>query len=678
MKGVFDCVAGRRFAAEVLIGIAMALAPMAALAADPPAAPASAAPPSAAPTPVATGSGQTETIPTTILSQLPFISSPRLSPDGTRIAAYVTLKGQKQLGIFKLETGESKLLNPGETLDLDWFRWAGNERVLFSLGKTVDWEGEDAWQTRLLVYDIPAGQQRFIGGKTEGLTGDDVLWVDPDGQSILLAFQQTIYDYPSVSRIDLASNKAKQIVAPRDGLWNWYADDKGVVRAGFVFGESSWKMIYRAKDGEGFRTVVRAGNDDDEAGFDAFRIYQGTDEGYRIMLNEATGRYALWRFNFATRQRGEMVFEAPGVDIDDFDTQLDGANLYAAWFTDDRPRAHWFDAELAKVQEAIDKAVAGAVGDRMATIVSYSRDRSRMLVHIGGSNDPGRYYVFDQAAGVMQLFAQANEKLRPAQLTATRYTTYKTRDGLEIPAYLTLPKGREAKNLPLIVLPHGGPYDVRDDGTYDVDVQFLANRGYAVLQPEFRGSGGYGKAFYEKGEGQWGRAMQDDLDDGMDWLAKQGIIDPKRVCIVGSSYGGYAALWGAVRNPERYRCAASFAGISDLKRQLKYQIAFKISKRYRKDWRRTVQGAETFDLTTVSPLHAIDKLRVPLLLVHGDADQRVSYKQSKLYADALAKAGKPYEFITLKGEGHGFSSDANLQLWLDKLEAFLTKYNPAS
>ncbi len=656
--------AGWLAAKGLLIGLALTLAPAAALAADP-----------AVPAPAG---AQPDKIPTAILSQLPFLSGPRLSPDGTHIAAYVTMKGQKLLGIFMPATGNTKLINTGQDLDINWFRWAGNNRMLFSVGKTVNWEGDDAWQTRLIAYDLATDKQIFIGGKTEGLIGDDVLWIDPEGQSLLLAFQQTIYDYPSVSRIELASNKAKQIVAPRDGLWDWYADDKGVVRAGFVFGDSNWKMIYRTKDGEGFRTVVRADNEDNEAGFDAFRIYQGTDEGYRIMLNEATGRYALWRFNFATRKRGEMVFEAPGVDIDDFDTQLDGANLYAAWFTDDRPRAHWFDADLAKVQEAIDKAVAGAVGDRMATIVSYSRDRARMLVHIGGSNDPGRFYVFDRDAGIMQLFAQANEKLKPAQLTTTRYTTYKSRDGLDLPAYLTLPRGREAKNLPLVILPHGGPYDVRDDGTFDVEVQFLANRGYAVLQPEFRGSGGYGKAFYAKGEGQWGRAMQDDLDDGMDWLAKQGTIDPKRVCIVGSSYGGYAALWGAVRNPERYRCAASFAGISDLKRQLKYQIAFKISKRYRKDWRKTVQGEETFDLATVSPLFAIDKLTVPLLIAHGDADQRVPYKQSKLYADALAKAGKPYEFITLKGEGHGFSSDANQQLWLDKLEAFLTKYNPAS
>jgi dipeptidyl aminopeptidase/acylaminoacyl peptidase len=662
-------------AAWALFAVTAALAPVAVLAADPgtPApAPAAAAPATKA------LAGPPDKIPTSILSALPFLTSPRLSPDGTRIAAYVTMKGQKLLGIFTLATGANKLLNTGEKVDLNWFRWAGNDNLLFSVGKTVPWDGDEAWQTRLIVYDLVKGEQRFIGGKTEGLTGDDVLWVDPAGKSLLLAFQQTIYDYPSVSMIDLATNKAKQVVAARPGLWDWYADDKGVVRAGFVFGDNSWKMIYRSKDSENFKTVVKADNDDKEAGFDAFRIYEGTDEGYRIMLNEATGRYALWRFNFAARQRGEMILEAPGVDIDDFDTQLDGANLYAAWYTDDRPRAHWFDAELATVQGAIDKAVTGAVGDRMATIVSYSRDRERLLIHIGGSDDPGRYYVFDQSVGVMQLFAQANEKLRPSQLSATRYTTYKTRDGLDIPAYLTLPKGREARNLPLVILPHGGPYDVRDDGTYDVEVQFLANRGYAVLQPEFRGSGGYGKAFYEKGEGQWGRAMQDDLDDGMDWLAKQGTIDPGRVCIVGSSYGGYAALWGAVRNPERYRCAASFAGISDLKRQLKYQITFKISKRYRKDWRKTVQGEETFDLTTVSPLYAIDKLKVPLLLVHGDDDQRVPYKQSKLYADALAKAGKSYEFITMKGEGHGFSSDANQQLWLDKLEAFLTKYNPAS
>ncbi len=189
-------------------------------------------------------------------------------------------------------------------------------------------------------------------------------------------------------------------------------------------------------------------------------------------------------------------------------------------------------------------------------------------------------------------------------------------------------------------------------------------------------SGSYGKAFYEKGEGQWGRQMQDDLDDGMDWLAGQGIADPKRVCIIGSSYGGYAALWGATRNPERYRCAASFAGVSDLGRQLKYQLAFAISKRYRKDWRQTVQGDKDFDPKSVSPLYTADRLKVPVLLAHGDDDQTVPLKQSSLYVNALRKTGKDVEFYSYADEGHGFSNSANLKDWLDRLDAFLAKHNP--
>jgi dipeptidyl aminopeptidase/acylaminoacyl peptidase len=237
--------------------------------------------------------------------------------------------------------------------------------------------------------------------------------------------------------------------------------------------------------------------------------------------------------------------------------------------------------------------------------------------------------------------------------------------------------GRDPKKLPLIILPHGGPYDIRDTLGFDPEVQFLANRGYAVLQPNYRGSGSYGEKFYKSGEGQIGRKMQDDLDDGMDWLVKEGIADAKRVCLVGGSYGGYAALWGATRNPERYRCAASFAGVSDYKRQVRYSSQFFYSSRYRKKWQQKVQGEKDFDLDTVSPLKQIDKLNVPVLLAHGDEDTRVPYKQSALYAAALQKAGKPHEFYTYRGEGHGFSSPENLQSWLERLDTFLAKYNPA-
>jgi dipeptidyl aminopeptidase/acylaminoacyl peptidase len=666
----------QRKAWPTLLAMLVALTPAGALAADPSPA-ASATTPATATTATPTPASPPERIPTSVLGRLPFISGPKLSPDGQHIAAFVTVNNKTVVGIFDLTKGTNKLIDAGEKLDMRWFRWAGNDRLLISIGKMVSLMGEDLLQTRLVLQEISTDQMRFIGGKSEGLTGDDILWIDPAGQSILLSYAKSIFDYPSVSSIELSRNRSSEVVAAKDGVLDWYADEKGVVRAGLIFTDNIWKMFYREKDGDSFRLIAKADVKDREAGCIFYRIYQASDEGYCIMRSDGEGRDALYRYNFATRKRGDLVFEAPGVNVDDFDTKFDSPELLAAWYTDSRPRAHWFDPEMAEIQTSIDKAVASTVGERSATIVSHSRDRSRMLVHVGGSNDPGRYYVFDIGDSLMKPFAQANEKLRPTQLAATRYTRYTARDGLELPAYLTLPPGRPAKNLPLVIMPHGGPYDVRDEGTYDAELQFLANRGYAVLQPQYRGSGGYGRAFDAKGEGQWGRAMQDDLDDGMDWLAKQGTIDPQRVCIIGGSYGGYAAMWGAIRNPERYRCAASFAGVSDLKRQLRYSNKFFRSQRYKDDWRRTVQGEETFDLDTVSPLLNLERLKVPLLLVHGDDDQRVPYKQSRLMAEALAKAGKSHEFITLKGEGHGFSSDSYMQLWLDKLDAFLTRYNPA-
>lgn len=299
-----------------------------------------------------------------------------------------------------------------------------------------------------------------------------------------------------------------------------------------------------------------------------------------------------------------------------------------------------------------------------------------MVIWSGGAGNPGAYYYFRPDKRRMELIAHVNEELAPSDLAIKKYVSYVARDGLEIPAYLTLPRGREERNLPLIIFPHGGPFDVRDSSEYDPVSQLLANRGYVVLQPNFRGSGGYGKAFYEKGEGQWGRGMQDDLDDGMDWLVKQGIVDPKRVCIVGGSYGGYAALWGATRNPDRYRCAASWAGVSDLGRQLKFQLNFGISQRYRKDWRQAVLGQDKFDSKSVSPLHTIHQLKVPVLVAHGKVDQTVPLYQSQLYAEALTKSGKQHEYVMIPDEGHNFSTSVNFVTWLSRLDAFLAKHNP--
>jgi dipeptidyl aminopeptidase/acylaminoacyl peptidase len=610
-------------------------------------------------------------IPTADLALAPTLSRPQLSPDGLMLLAMLGGQGTSRLGLIFPTTGEIRVFALPQGFEVVSYRWAGNGKVLISLGKTTDLLGSEVYMTRLVAYDLATRQSVFVGKRDQGPEGDDILFVDPEGKWLLLSIQRTIFDWPSVFRVELDKNEFREVVPQRTGIWEWFADGSGTVRAGVGLDRKKWWMVYRSPGSSGFRSAGSARHDDERGSLGLLRFALDSDEGY-ILSSEKTGRDAVYRFNFSTLETGPLVFEAPANDVSDFVLSDDGKEVRAAYYTDVRDRVHWFDPEMKEVQEAIDKAV----GAKEAWIVSHSRDRSKMLVLVTGANDPGSYYYFQPATGTMKRIAQINEKVRAFKLAASNPVTYKARDGLTIPGYLTLPPSREPTNLPLIVMPHGGPYGVRDRGDYDAEVQLLASRGYAVLQPNYRGSESYGRDFEDKGAGEWGRKMQDDLDDGMDWLVKEGIADAKRVCIVGASYGGYAAMWGATRNPDRYRCAASFAGVSDLPRMLKYSRDFFINSKSARAWRDRVRGDETFRLADISPIEQVERLKVPILITHGADDQRVPLKQSALYAKALEKAGKPHEFHVYPGEGHGLTSPANRKDYYDRLEAFLRKHNP--
>ena len=619
----------------------------------------------------ATSNGPPPKIPVSNFASLPALSKPMLSPDGRWIAARSTANGTTTLVVVNADRPDTivKSLYAGK-VDIAALSWAGNRRLLMTVwSKERIAPGFDIPFLRLVGIDVNAGSITILDPKSRGLYAGDVLYTDPAGAWALVASQDDTDSYPSVKRVDLATGAATLVEKARDNVWDWYADDKGVVRAGVAYSGRRWTVWYRDKPEEKLRAIRGKLDKSDDSAVDKF-IFRG--EKSWVVTNERTGRFGLYRYDTANGSIGEPIFENPQVDLEDVLYNRVTGEISAVQFEDDRERVTWLDPEMKALQAKIDKALP----DTVNMTVDWSLDEKKVLVWSAGASDPGRYFLLDRATSRMHPVVDPYPEIEPSQLAEVKTVSYRARDGLQINAYLTLPRGRPAQALPLILFPHGGPFD-RDHWQYDAMVQFLANRGYAVLQPEFRGSTGYGKDFVERGYGEWGRKMQDDLDDGVDWLAKAGQIDAKRVCIVGGSYGGYAAMWGAVRNPERYRCAASMAGVADLPALLKYDKKLFSATRYYKEWRSKVGGEGNADLKAVSPLSFANQVKVPLLIAHGEQDTRVPVKQSHLMVDALTKARADVSSVFYKDSGHGFDSEADMEDWLKRLEAFLAKYNPA-
>jgi dipeptidyl aminopeptidase/acylaminoacyl peptidase len=623
----------------------------------------------------ATAQAQTSAVPAKIatgdFAALPLLRRPLLSPDGKRIVARSTVDGKTSLVILNADGANAagKKISIGET-EVAGLRWAGNQRLLLTVKSVKELPGRNEYAfLRLIAIDTATGTSRLVDHKSRGLYGGDVLYTDPTGAWALVASQDYADTWPSVKRIDLSTGDGTVVEKAKTGVWDWYADDKGVVRAGIAYEGRRWTVWHRDKPEEKLRAIHGQFPKDEDSAVDRF-IFRG-DKSW-IVTNERTGRFGLYKYDLKSGTVGETIFEHAQVDLEDLLYNPITGDISAIIYHDDRQRIHWLDPKMKALQAKLDRALPSSVN----LTTGWSEDEKRVLVWSGGAADPGRYFLLNRTTAKMHPVVDPYPRIDPAQLSQVKAVRYQARDGLSLPAYLTLPRGRESRNLPLIVLPHGGPF-ARDEWDYDALVQFLANRGYAVLQPQFRGSTGYGKDFVTKGYGEIGKKMQDDLDDGVDWLIKSGQVDPKRVCIVGMSYGGYAALWGVSRNPERYRCAASMAGVSDLRAQLRYDRGLFSATRYFREWRSQIGGEGKIDLATVSPISFADRLKVPVFIAHGEADKTVPAKQSREMIEALTKAGANVTSAFYKNSGHGFDSSADYEDWLRRLEAFLEKHNPA-
>ncbi|MEO6243809.1 MAG: alpha/beta fold hydrolase [Opitutaceae bacterium] len=612
------------------------------------------------------------------LFSAPLIRQPRLSPDGTKIAFLFPHEKKLALGLFDRATKESRMILRGTDESIARFFWKGNDRLVFE----ADVSGNESFF--ITSTDLSGKNVLRIGESQRlenNLTGDfahviDPLPDDPDRVAAIGIFAGNI-DHatfigtsPVVARVNVRNRGLSPLVELRDSdrFKDWIFDHRGVLRlrSRLEGGMIIWE--HRQEDGQAFKRVA-------EHAFHGYAetwepaLFAADNQILWLISREEHDRGALYALDTRTFALGAPLFVPPEGEISSIIASPDRSRLQGVRYEADREHHHWFDADRAALHAKLTATFAGCD----IQIPSRSRDGSVSLVWVGHDREPGVYYVLDQKAGSLVQFKRSRE-IDPARLSPRKPISYPARDGLVIHGYLTIPRGMEGKKLPLIMHPHGGPFGVRDHWGYDTDAQFLASRGYAVLQPNYRGSGGYGRNFINHGRHQWGRAMQDDLTDGVKWAIAQGIADSKRVAIYGASYGGYAALAGAMLTPDLYACAVNYIGPSDLEITFKNQgeDAWRWSGEfgYRDQW----VGATKAYRDATSPILLVDRLKIPTLHAYGAEDPRVKIDHWTRLEAQLKKYGKDYQAIVEGKQGHGFRNEAESVSFAAALETFLAAH----
>ncbi len=603
-------------------------------------------------------------------------ASLQLSPDGTHVAFLAPVEGRHALVIRKLTPGpnDRPTVFPAGDLNIRWFEWVNEERLLLGVGRAEEVQtaaGKVPLRfSRLVSLNRDGSDAKVLLRPPRGLAipvvaGDSVIQFI-DREHVLVAYPSNDDVWPDVVRLNVYTGRTERVARGTTSIQGYLPDPSGQARIAQRYSDRDQTQTWVVRDGIGssFRTLreVRIGQDPDFSvlGF-------GSDPKTLYVASGHEGdKTAVYEFDLAANAFGRKVVSDPDFDV--------GAPVFRRGevvgisYARDLPRRVWFDPATQALQDQLDAALP----DSAEIIVDSTRDGRFTLVASYHPAEPVTFRMFDREARELVFFADTFPAIPQEALARQEAVSYAARDGLRIPAYLTLPPAKlygQTRNLPAVVLPHGGPI-ARDYQQFDQLAQFLASRGYAVLQPQFRGSSGFGRAFLEAGFREWGGKMQTDVIDGVQWMIQQGIADPSRICIVGWSYGGYSALMGAIQNPEMFRCAIATAPVADiprLYREMRYMAARELN-------RGIFFGDDPGDLRPISPVHNADRIGVPVLLIHGDMDAQALVIHSREMNRALQRAGKPVEYIEIPGMDHSPSTTQDMVTVLSAWERFLAQH----
>ena len=605
------------------------------------------------------------------------VDAPDLSPDGSSVLYLTPGPGRKTVAVIgNLDTGQfhTMMTTDGRPESLQWCNFASPTRAVCRFAGLVKNPGEIDMLgfNRLLALDVDGSNPKLLGQASTaydaGIRSTDgyiIDWLTQDSGAVLMQRQYVPQEGKigsnivrtkrgsGVDRLDVTSLKSDVVESPRDAA-GYMSDGLGHVRLLSITGQRNSGMLtgnvnysYRTPDSRDWKDLYSG----DDREFAPLAIDASTNALYALM--KKGGRYALYSVKLDGTKAETLVAENPRVDIDDVVRFGDGQRVIGYTYVEDKRETVYFDPEFKALAASLSKVLPKLP---LVEFVDSSRDGKKLLIFAGSDSDPGRYYVFDRDHKALTPAMVARPELEGRTLATVKSLTITAPDGTSIPAYLTLPPGKEAKNLPTVILPHGGP-SARDEWGFDWLSQFLAARGYAVLQPQYRGSAGFGDVWLnENGFKNW-RTSIGDITASAKWLAAQGIANPNRMAIVGWSYGGYAALQSAVTEPSLYKAVVAIAPVTDL------QLIKQESRNYvDADLISRLVGSGPH-IEEGSPLRHAAAITAPVLLIHGEMDANVRLAESQKMNDALKGAGKQSELLTFEGLDHQLNdSDARTQM----------------
>lgn len=607
----------------------------------------------------------------------------KLSPGGEYYAATVPLADRTALAVIERGTnkitGSFKLGRNAHVADFDWI---SRDRLLISLadrfgeleqpqltGELVAMNADGSKTEMLAGFRVDDGG---LGTTIKPKKGSDSIDAYPiaapynegSRNALVKVLPFSADPYPAIERIDVFSGRRARVAVSPVRRATFFTDNRGEVR--FVTGSESdnvRKLYYRSGEGDGWTLF---GMEDSKGRFEYPIGFSADDKVVYLIAEQAKGPDKIVALDLASRER-KVVLGDDNVDPDRIIYRNGTRIPLGAFFMDGKPRTAFIDETVpeAKLYHSLESAFAGS----SVEITSQTSDGSLALIRVSSDLNPGDFYLFDTVKKKAAHVLARRQWFDPDQMSPMQAVKLAARDGLELQGYLTTPRGSSGKGLPLVVMPHGGPFDIQDAWGFNDEAQMLAAAGYAVLQVNYRGSGGYGIAFKQAGAQEWGGTMQDDLTDATRWAIAQGVANKDRICLYGASYGAYAALMGVAKEPALYRCAAGYVGVYDLPKMVADDK--RVLTRWG-NWSADWVG-KAADLGSVSPNRIADRIKVPVFLAAGGEDETAPIEHSRMMEQALRKAGAPVETLYFDSEGHGFYLPEHKSEYYTRLLAFLSR-----